>query len=449
MTIFEDYNLKTTDVISYLKNIIHDNREAYRCVRLRGALSINKGEWSNFFYIARVFTSEELTAITKPKVMQYKETILFEKHIKIEDLEFYVNKISEGDFLIDGNQIDLESKSKSWHYSKLPSHNEYMIYPGYMFELEFEKPPGNYEKPLLDYALPYFPDVYEAIRHWSEIKNFHGANDGRLGSAFVILPECRVYIDRIVIDKSKIKLTLKSFKENLPDVIIKGGYSLKNSIIEFDYETSDGDVEIEIPQESEHIEFYLIDRDNTVYDFHQEIRFWSKSQRRVLTTQIRGEDDIVAVEEAIRKGEGPNIEFKPFIKVGDNKIRELIKTTIAFANTSGGIILIGIDNACIITGVEKEIRGSVKKDRVNLEQAYTEYIGGLRQAINGDLNTALDLDIKKVDIANNTVILIRVPEGKEKPHFNIHTKEVFIRRGANSVRADPKHDLPHLYKSNF
>jgi Putative DNA-binding domain len=47
----------------------------------------------------------------------------------------------------------------------------------------------------------------------------------------------------------------------------------------------------------------------------------------------------------IRKGEGLNLEFKPYVRIaqGDTKRLELIETAIAFANSSGGIILVGVN----------------------------------------------------------------------------------------------------------
>jgi len=385
---------------------------------VRCVLSLANGEWTNNICVARAFTNEEMSKTQATNGMKYRETRLWETWIKPGQLESFVNEISGAKLVTDDGEIDLGSQSPSWRQTQLPSQNEYMKYPGYVYELQLTKPAGTYERPLLDYRFPYYSDVYEALRHWVEIRGFHGSNDARLGSVLVILPECRAYFEKATIDNGKLKVALRFGIEDQSDLIIKGVWFSKG---------------------------WLIGSDNTVYDFHQESRYRSAGQKRFLVSEYEEKDDVKVIREAVKKGEGSNVEFKPFIKVGDKKVKELIRTAIAFANTNGGMIIIGVDDTCIITGVEKDIRKSVNKNKRDLEQAYATYIGGLQQAINRVVNKDLESEFKKVRVNNETVILIRVPEGQDKPYFDEQTNEVFVRRGANSVRADPKHDLPELY----
>ena len=445
MSILETYNLEATNVVSSIKSVLSFNGRFYAGVRLRCVLSIRNGEWSNNICVARAFTNEELSKRQATKGMKYRGTYLWERWIKPEELESFVNEISGGKLVTDDGQIDLGGNSKAWRRNQLPSKNEYMTYPGYIYELQLSKPSGSHERPLLDYKFPYYSDVFEALRHWVEIKDFHGSNDARLGSVLVILPECRAYFAKVTMDKGKLKVALSLEKKQMSSLVVKGLWSYESSIKHFQCKASKAEVEIDMPPEPDRLEFWLIGSDNTVYDFRQESRYWSAGQERFLVSQYEEKDDLKAVQEAVKKGEGPNIEFKPFIEVKDKKVRELVRTVIAFANTSGGMIIIGVDDTCVITGVEKDIRKFIGKSKRDLEQSYTTYLGGLRQAINRVINKALELEFKKVRVNNETVILIRVPEGRDKPYFDVQTNEIFVRRGANNVRADPKYDLPKLY----
>lgn len=445
MGILETYNLEPANVVSSIESVLSANGRFYVGVRVRCVLTIRNGEWSNNICVARAFTNQELPKTQATKGRKYRETYLWERWIKPGELESFVNEISGGKLVTDDGEIDLGSKSPSWRQNQLPSQNEYMTYPGYVYELQLSKPAGNHERPLLDYRFPYYSDVYEALRHWVEIRDFHGSNDARLGSVLVILPECRAYFEEATIDKGKLKVSLGFGIEDRSDLIIKGVWSSKGALKHFQHRVSGGEVEIEMPPEPQSLELWLIGSDNTVYDFHQESRYRSAGQKRFLVSEYEEKDDVKVIQEAVKKGEGPNVEFKPFIKVGDKKVKELIRTAIAFANTSGGMIVVGVDDTCIIRGVEKDIRKSANKNKRDLGQAYATYIGGLRQTINRVVNKALELEFKKVRVNNQTVILIRVPEGQDKPYFDEQTNEVFVRRGANSVRADPKHDLPELY----
>ena len=48
--------------------------------------------------------------------------------------------------------------------------------------------------------------------------------------------------------------------------------------------------------------------------------------------------------DALRQGE--QIEFKEYIKLGDKKETELVNVIVAFANTKGGTIYVGVDDVC-------------------------------------------------------------------------------------------------------
>jgi hypothetical protein len=317
-----------------------------------------------------------------------------------------------------------------------------------LLSLELEKAPITYTEPLINYEFPYFSNLFEAIKDWAELLKFHDYNDGRVGGVFVILPDNRFYFESIELDKNILKLSTKTGYPRRLSSIIRGAYTYKNMKETFEAKPSHGKMKIYIGnQKPEQIEFWLIGKKNQIYDFYIENKFWSKNQLRILKDSLNEENDIKNIEEAINKGEGPNIEFKPFIKLKNDKMDEVIKTIIAFANTSGGHLYIGIDDSCNIVGIEKEIRKSLGKDRPDIEKVYDIYEGTLKQIINDCLNTSLNFKLKRV-IFVKTVIVIKVPEGNQKPYYNIKTKEIFIRRGANNVRPNPDYEIRPLYEKH-
>lgn len=114
--------------------------------------------------------------------------------------------------------------------------------------------------------------------------------------------------------------------------------------------------------------------------------------------------------------ETENIEFK--IKATD----ELYKEVIAFANTDGGTIYIGIDDVGNVVGLE------------NVDEAYTKITNGIRDAILPDVTIFV-----KYTLRDDKVIKIAVGEGSAKPYFlkskGIKPSGVYIRQGASSVQA--------------
>ncbi len=114
--------------------------------------------------------------------------------------------------------------------------------------------------------------------------------------------------------------------------------------------------------------------------------------------------------------ETENIEFK------SQATEELYKEVIAFANTNGGIIYIGIDNNGNAVGIP------------NIDETYTRITNGIRDAIMPDVTMFI-----KYTLQDNGVVKITVGEGSSKPYYlrakGLKSNGVFVRQGASSVQA--------------
>lgn len=119
------------------------------------------------------------------------------------------------------------------------------------------------------------------------------------------------------------------------------------------------------------------------------------------------------------KFETENIEFK--LQVTD----EIYKEIIAFANTDGGTIYIGIDDNGNAVGID------------NIDETYTRITNGIRDAIHPDVTMFI-----KYTLQENKVVKITVGEGSYKPYYlkskGLKPSGVYIRQGASSVPASPE-----------
>ena len=111
------------------------------------------------------------------------------------------------------------------------------------------------------------------------------------------------------------------------------------------------------------------------------------------------------LELILKKGEGHKIEFK------ENVNSDLSKEMVAFANSSGGMILIGVNDNSQIIGAEKSNDLSSKI-----------------QDIAQNCDPSIPLHI--FDFEN--IVILEIPEGLNKPYRN--SKGFFIRNGANSQK---------------
>lgn len=117
--------------------------------------------------------------------------------------------------------------------------------------------------------------------------------------------------------------------------------------------------------------------------------------------------------------ESENMEFKA--KATD----EIYKEVIAFANTDGGIIYIGIDDNGNEVGID------------NIDDTYTRITNGIRDAIQPDVTMFV-----KYTLQDNHVVKITVNEGSYKPYYlkakGLRPSGVYIRQGTSSAPASPE-----------
>ena len=101
---------------------------------------------------------------------------------------------------------------------------------------------------------------------------------------------------------------------------------------------------------------------------------------------------------------------------------DIYKGVIAFANTDGGVIYLGIDDKGNLIGID------------NVDETYTRLTNGIRDAIAPDVTMFVRYVLK-----DNKVIQIEVSEGSYKPYYlkskGIKPTGVYVRQGASSVQA--------------
>ena len=105
-----------------------------------------------------------------------------------------------------------------------------------------------------------------------------------------------------------------------------------------------------------------------------------------------------------------------------NILGDIYKEVIAFANTDGGILHIGINN------------DGETAPLLDIDDTYTRITNGIRDAIAPDVTIFV-----KYTLADNNVIHIEVGEGSYKPYYlkskGMKSSGVYIRQGSSSVQA--------------
>ena len=114
--------------------------------------------------------------------------------------------------------------------------------------------------------------------------------------------------------------------------------------------------------------------------------------------------------------ESENREYK------EQFTEDAYKTVIAFANTGGGILYLGINDLGSVVGVD------------NVDDSYTRLTNGIRDSIAPDITMFIRYVLRE-----DNVIEIHVGEGSYKPYYikkkGLKPTGVYVRQGASTVQA--------------
>lgn len=121
----------------------------------------------------------------------------------------------------------------------------------------------------------------------------------------------------------------------------------------------------------------------------------------------------------VATGEGPHLEFKRRVP----QPKRVVKEIVAFANTDGGRLLLGVDDDGSLVGV---------KDA-------DEEVFALNAALEEHASPAVDLEMERVPVSRKReIIVVHIPGSRAKPHFVVDgagVKTAYVRVMDRSVEA--------------
>ena len=121
----------------------------------------------------------------------------------------------------------------------------------------------------------------------------------------------------------------------------------------------------------------------------------------------------------VYQGEGPHLEFKQKASHPEKVIKEII----AFANTDGGVLLIGVEDGGAISGVKYP----------------EEEILVIQQSLQKTCRPAISFEETVIAITENRfVVRFDIPLSSRRPHYNILSndlKESYVRASDMTIKA--------------
>lgn len=449
MAIIRKYNLSSEQGLKLIIDVFNANQEYYGGAHIKCITIRERADWKIALILIKAYLKND--PIENIKSMRYDDIHFLNDFKTTDQLLLLIKSLSlQNPIDIDGEKVPINNKISFNDYMLLPSNNEYHNFPGYFYNARLDTTLLYNSDPLLNYNFPFYPDVYHAIKDWIGFRDFYYNSDAKLNSILIFLPECRARIAELKLGGKFLKVNFE-IKEDIfkRGIRLKGRWIIDETSVPISCDITSSEIELEKAENANGIELYLIDSKNIIFDHHAETSYQSMGQERIFVNdRLKDQNEASLVLKAKESGEGEQVEFKPYIEKGSAKNKELGETIIAFANTKGGTIYMGIDDNCNIEGVEKNILRKAPNEFKFNGQSYEDYKGNLRQSITKSLNRIPVIELKYVDIGGHKILLIKVEEGTERPYFDRNTNETFIRKGSNNVIANPDNDMKHLYKSN-
>lgn len=144
--------------------------------------------------------------------------------------------------------------------------------------------------------------------------------------------------------------------------------------------------------------------------------------------------DALELLDLIQKGESSEVQFKVRVKKKDysKSAYEVGKEMVAFSNSNGGLLVIGVDDE---TG---DINGLSFNEIQETNQL-------LSNAATNNVNPQIFIKTETVKINNDKVLVVHIPEGVSKPHTD-NKGIIWLKNGSDKRSVVSREEIARLLK---
>ncbi|RMF58367.1 MAG: ATP-dependent DNA helicase RecG [Calditrichaeota bacterium] len=138
--------------------------------------------------------------------------------------------------------------------------------------------------------------------------------------------------------------------------------------------------------------------------------------------------EAIELLEIIERGEDSRHQFKRNV----TNIKSLSQEICAFANSKGGMLIIGVEDS-------GEIVGLTAQDIRRLNQLISNAASEIRNPINPET--------ENIKVEDKLVLVVHVPEGRDKPYF-ASDGAIYVKSGADKRKVTSKDELRRLFQES-
>lgn len=139
--------------------------------------------------------------------------------------------------------------------------------------------------------------------------------------------------------------------------------------------------------------------------------------------------EAIDVITAISRGEDSQTQFKRNINNSESLAGELV----AFSNSDGGNIFVGVDDNGSIFGLSND---DLRRINQLISSTATDHV-----------KPAINVTTRNIDIDGNIVLVIGVPKGLNKPYMD-NSGVIWVKNGSDKRRVTAREELQRLFQSS-
>jgi len=266
-------------------------------------------------------------------------------------------------------------------------------------------PYSNTSRAIIDFLhLDYF-DPYSAIL------NQH--------LFIVVIPDYRARIKKMKIMRGKIRIELECRAIKEEDVFAQFRIDEKKEV---EISIKNLVAEVQSKNNPKEILAVILEKNKSeVLDYIDYTFRWTDS-----SSSIEKEIPEDIIRQWIDSGENDYVEFKEVLKHAD----DVMKSIVAFANTNGGVILVGVKDDCSIVGYDE----SIENTKNRLERMIAE-----------KCDPPINFEIERVDLGEK-ITIIKIPKGSAKI-YAVTNGPIYVRRGGSDRFIKPSEFTEFLDKN--
>ncbi len=404
-----------------LQSLTKGNEDRF-VLKLKTALHKDKDIWRNLFSTLELIKRTEQTTSEK---LDYEDFRLEKQYLTLEEGNRFLEEIEQGKLTINEYSGTITPYGEAFKFVGSGTTDWFLrvrwptrLYK-YFVQADSSFHPRN--DALASLNFPLYRNGNDALKAFFD---FEVANPyfsfSQNSQFYVLMTDYRARIKELRIRYTKVTIRIETdlIKEEDLRLRVFGRSNLKSFNSEL-LKLNNGEAELDMGIDLDYVLVYLFSITGDVIDFKEWGLGWTHIKDRTIVVE-RPDEQIKSI---IEQGEGQDIEFKTCL---DNK-EDFLETVVAFSNTDGGLIIIGVDDNGKVKGFKGNNDDMLKMIHDSCEPPITPRFQNYN------------------DIDGFPITVLELESGTNKPYLLKSNGIAYVRHGSNDFPPS-RTELDEMYE---